>query len=153
MNCKFAQRVSECRTSNSCVNKLRYLLNQNYFLREYIFTSYHSLFWCFEKQNKLLLQRFLCVFLCFLTFYPNHQTWGISKQFFSVRCFKFSSSRSSPSELFLGKVFLKIIIKFTEEHPCRSVISIKFASNVTEITLWHGCSPVNMLHIFRTSFP
>ena len=113
MNCKLAQRVSECRISNNCVNKLCYLLNQNYFLRGYMFTWYHSLFWCFQKQNKLSLQRFLYVFLCFLTFCPNHQTWGIWNQFVSVRCFKFSSSGSSPSELFLGKAVLKIIIKLT----------------------------------------
>ena len=25
--------------------------------------------------------------------------------------------------------------------------------NFIEITLWHGCSPVNLLHIFRTPFP
>ena len=42
--------------------------------------------------------------------------------------------------------------KFTGEHPCRSVISIKLQSNFIEITLRHGCSPVNLLHIFRTSF-
>ena len=29
----------------------------------------------------------------------------------------------------------------------------KVASNFIEITLWHGCSTVNLLHIFRTSFP
>ena len=29
----------------------------------------------------------------------------------------------------------------------------KVASNLIEITLWYGCSPVNLLHIFRTSFP
>ena len=29
----------------------------------------------------------------------------------------------------------------------------KFQSNFTEITLRHGCSPVNLLHIFRTPFP
>ena len=28
----------------------------------------------------------------------------------------------------------------------------QFSSNFIEITLWHGCSPVNLLHIFRTSF-
>ena len=28
----------------------------------------------------------------------------------------------------------------------------KLQSNFTEITLWHGCSPVNFLHIFRTPF-
>ena len=25
-------------------------------------------------------------------------------------------------------------------------------SNFIEITLWHGCSPVNLLHIFKTPF-
>ena len=38
------------------------------------------------------------------------------------------------------------------EHPCRSVISIKSQSNFIEITLQHGCSPVNLLYIFRTPF-
>ena len=40
----------------------------------------------------------------------------------------------------------------TREHPCRSVISTTLLSNFIEITLRHGCSPVNLLHIFRTSF-
>ena len=53
--------------------------------------------------------------------------------------------------MFLRKVALKICCKF-KEHPCRSVISIKLQSNVVEITLRHGCSPVNMLRIFRTLF-
>ena len=34
-------------------------------------------------------------------------------------------NRSSPPELFLGKVLLKMCSKFTGEHPCRSVIPIK----------------------------
>ena len=42
--------------------------------------------------------------------------------------------------------------KFTGEHPCRSVISIKLLCNFIEITFWHGCSPVNLLYIFRTPF-
>ena len=29
----------------------------------------------------------------------------------------------------------------------------KVASNFIEITLWHGCFPVNVLHISRTLFP
>ena len=29
----------------------------------------------------------------------------------------------------------------------------KVACNFTEIVLWHGCSPVNLLHISRTPFP
>ena len=60
--------------------------------------------------------------------------------------------RSSPQEVFLGKCILKICSKFTREHPCRSAISIKMQSNFVEITLQHGCSPVNLLHIFRTTF-
>ena len=28
----------------------------------------------------------------------------------------------------------------------------KLLSNFTEITIWHGCFPVGLLHIFRTSF-
>ena len=54
--------------------------------------------------------------------------------------------------MFLEKSVLKICSKFTEEHPCRSVISIKLQSNFIEITLQHGCSLLNLLHIFRTPF-
>ena len=57
--------------------------------------------------------------------------------------------RSSSSEVFLGK----LCSKFTEEHPCRSVIPKKLQSNFIEIAPQHGCSPVNLLHIFRTPFP
>ena len=60
--------------------------------------------------------------------------------------------RSTPSELFLGKDVLKICSKFTGEQPCRNVIPIKFQSKFIEITLQYGCSPVNLLHIFRTLF-
>ena len=62
------------------------------------------------------------------------------------------TSTSSRPEVFLKKDVRKICSKFTEEHPCRSVISIKLQSNFTEITLRHGCSPVNLLLIFRTPF-
>ena len=46
-----------------------------------------------------------------------------------------------------------ICSKFTEEHPCRSAISIKLLCNFIEIALRHGCSPVNLLHILKTPFP
>ena len=36
--------------------------------------------------------------------------------------------------------------------PCRIVISIKLRRKFIEITLLHGCSPVNLLHIFRNPF-
>ena len=60
--------------------------------------------------------------------------------------------RSSPPEVFLGKGILKICSKFTGEHPHQSVILIKLQSSFLEITLRHECSPVNLLHIFRTTF-
>ena len=31
--------------------------------------------------------------------------------------------------------------------------SIKLQSKFMEITLWHGCSPINLLHIFIKGFP
>ena len=61
--------------------------------------------------------------------------------------------RSSRPEVFLRKGVLKIYSKFTGEHPCRSEISRKLQSNFIKIALRHGCSPVILLHIFRTSFP
>ena len=63
-----------------------------------------------------------------------------------------ASDRRSPPEVFLEKGVLKICSKFTGEHPCRSVVSMKLQSNFTEITIRHECSPVNLLHIFRTTF-
>ena len=60
--------------------------------------------------------------------------------------------RSSSSELFFGKGVLKTCSKFTREHPDRSAISTKLQSNFIEIVLRHGCSPVNLPHIFRTTF-
>ena len=60
--------------------------------------------------------------------------------------------RSSPPEALLGKGVLKICSKFSGEHPCQSVISIKLQSNSIETTLRYGCSPVNLLHIFRKTF-
>ena len=61
--------------------------------------------------------------------------------------------KSSCPKMFLGKALLKICSKFTGELPCRSATSIKLLCNFIEITLWHPCSPVNLLYIFKTSFP
>ena len=58
--------------------------------------------------------------------------------------------RSSPPKVLLGKSVLKLYSKCTAEFPCLRVISIKLH---IEFTLWHGCSPVILLHIFRTYFP
>ena len=61
--------------------------------------------------------------------------------------------KSSHSDIFWRKGTLKICSKITGEHTYRSVILIKLQSNFIEITLRHGCSPVNLLHIFGTPFP
>ena len=59
--------------------------------------------------------------------------------------------KSSSPDVFLGRGVLKIYSKFIE-HPCQNVISIKLQSNFIEITIRHGCSPVNLMYIFRTPF-
>ena len=51
--------------------------------------------------------------------------------------------RSSRPDVFLGKGALKICSKFTGYLLC----------NFIEIALQNGCSPENLLHIFRTPFP
>ena len=38
------------------------------------------------------------------------------------------------------------------QYPCRSAISMKLLCNFVEIAIRYGCSPVNLLHIFRTPF-
>ena len=65
----------------------------------------------------------------------------------------FSKIRGSRPEVFLRKGVLKICSKFTGEHPCRIVISIILLCNFIEIAIQHGCSPVDLLHIFGTPFP
>ena len=43
------------------------------------------------------------------------------------------------------------------EQPSRGVLKKRYSENIQsnfiEVTLQHGCSPVNLLHIFRTPFP
>ena len=51
--------------------------------------------------------------------------------------------RSNPPEVFLGKGVVKICSKFTRDHPCWSMMAGMWC-------VQHGCSPVNLLHIFRT---
>ena len=55
--------------------------------------------------------------------------------------------------MFLRKSVLKICSKFTGEHTNQGLISIKMLCNFVEITLQHGCSPVNLLHICKTPVP
>ena len=59
-------------------------------------------------------------------------------------------SRSSSTEVFLGKGVLKICSKFIGEKTMRSMISINMQGNVIETTLQHGCASVNLLYIYST---
>ena len=61
-------------------------------------------------------------------------------------------NRTGHPEVLLGNGILKICSKFTGEHPCRSVISINLLCNFIKIAIWHGCSPVNLPHVFRKPF-
>ena len=52
--------------------------------------------------------------------------------------------------MFLGKGSLQTCSKFTGEHSCLSAFSIKLETSFIKITIWYGCAPVHLLHIFRT---
>ena len=58
----------------------------------------------------------------------------------------FRYNRSSRPKVFLEKSVSKTCSKYTGEHPCRSAISIELQD---KIAVWHGYSPVNLLHILR----
>ena len=112
------------------------------------------------------MEEFLFYFLVFiltlswrrpLSYRNQSKPASIMKELIKPAIFSISFSttltvRSSHLEVFLVKGVLKICSKFTGEHPYRSAISIKLQSKFIEITLWHRCSPVNLLHIFRTPF-
>ena len=96
------------------------------------------------------------MFLPFCFLCQKKNSFETSKNVFyftSKALFIFVIFRSSHPEVFLRKGVLKICSKCTGEHPCRSAISVKLQSNFIKIPPCHGCSPVNLLHIFRTPFP
>ena len=102
---------------------------------------------CLESCLKLFLPRinFLqsrysrCCYFCYhLT--KMYQKFVIIFSFYLIILF-----RSSRLSLFLGKDALNISSKFKGKHSYRNAISIKLFCNIIEITLRHGCVPVNML--------
>ena len=109
---------------------------------------------------KLLVGGQKNVKLCFLVYVSHHigtsqLIWENPENLFLFSRITFTECRNSHPEVFLGKGVLKIRSKFTREHPCRRATSSKLQLlwNFIEIALRHGCSPVNLLHIFRTPFP
>ena len=71
-----------------------------------------------------------------------------------------NTDQKQPSRRVLRKRCSENMLQIYRRHLCRSAISIKLQSsfieitpcNFIEITLRHGCSSVNLLHIFRTHF-
>ena len=62
-------------------------------------------------------------------------------------------NQKQPSISVFVKSVLKISSKFTGKQPRWSAISIKLQSIFIQFTVQHGCSPVNLLHIFRAFCP
>ena len=57
-------------------------------------------------------------------------------------CRKFSAFQKQPSVGVLIKRYKEVFWKYAGQLHC----------NFVELKLWHGCSPLNLQHIFRTPF-
>ena len=101
---------------------------------------------CIQNPVKHLRERFVKI-----AYYCQNASSQMFNRVLNKPLLSFEFQKQ-PSRGFLRKCVLKKCSKFTGEHPYRSAISIKLQSNFIEITLWHWCSPVNLLHIFRTHF-
>ena len=66
--------------------------------------------------------------------------------------FKVSFIQKQPSREVLKKRCSGNMQQIYRRTPCWSVVSIKLLCNFIEIALRHGCSPVNLPHIFRIPF-
>ena len=96
-----------------------------------------------------LMKQFLTHFMSLVSFYILWKHQKISRSLMFSEDIERDKYRSSRPELLSEKGVLKICRKFTREHPCQNTISVK----LPEITLRHGFSPVNLVHISRTHFP
>ena len=118
-------------------------------------------FFVWQVQNVVTgCQLLPYIYFCLLLYQPNfvklqYLYLGTSRTVIVVMIkdrYKIRILRSSLPEVFFGKGVMKLCNKFTGEFPYRCVISIKLLCNFIEIALRYGCYPVNLLHIFRTSF-
>ena len=117
-------------------------LLQNFLINNLSYKYFRSMFswsfcWCFLLLNLFHFENWEIIF------------YSQQNYFLNIWCWHY---RSSHPPVFLAKCVLKIWIKFTGEYPCWDAISIKLLCNFIEIALQHGCSPVNLLHIFRAPF-
>ena len=113
------------------------------------------------RKSRVIISSFSTVGSA-INFFIHSLKWYVLKKILLRPCWVFlnwvpflflvyASIKSSHTEVFLGKG-AETCSKFTEEYPCRSAISIKLLCSFIEISLRHGCSPVNLLHNFRTPF-
>ena len=58
--------------------------------------------------------------------------------------------QKQPSIRVLKKRYSENMQQIYRRHLNQSEISVKLLCSFIEITLRHGCSPVNLLHIFKT---
>ena len=73
-----------------------------------------------------------CVLKKFALYIEKYLHWNVLNKVKGLQPVELSRrDRSSYSEVFLEKGILKIWSKFTKEHPCQSVISIKLLRNRT----------------------
>ena len=73
-------------------------------------------------------------------------TETIKSWYFFIELKWFLLIQKQPSGGVLSKRYSEDMLQMYREHPCRSMISI------IESALRHGCSPVNLMNIFRTPF-
>ena len=101
-----------------------------------------------ETCSSLIIPYYSLIILT-LGIFSKRACWD---PFFSMTIFsKTAHFWSSHPEVFLGKGVLKICSKFTGN--THAEVWFVFFYDFIEITLWHGCSSVNLLHIFSTPSP
>ena len=61
------------------------------------------------------------------------------------------SFRSRLPEVFYKNIVTKNVAKFTENHLCQSLASLR-ATTLLKKRLWHRCFPVNFVKFLRTPF-
>ena len=130
-------------SSNDLIKKSYLITKSCWNLKEAFFFTFlltiHEHIKYFVYRSKILLTQYVRIY------FPH-----LDSNLFWKRIFRIY--RSSLPKVFLWKDVPKTYSKFTGEHPCFSVISVRFLCNFNEITLRYVSSPVNLLHVFRTPF-
>ena len=81
--------------------------------------------------------------------------YGSERNMFFHRCYRYFGDSFYRSQKFLAGLSQnqKTVDNMKNCSKIRVKTTFNVQSNFIEIALWHGCSPVNLLHIFTTPFP